>query len=159
MYQLLPIVLVIGVVAISFIMRGKLRGKASEMYANALTSLQADVANGRRPDEQQPIIFTAVERKMLSAKLFYCALSNRRMIVKQAGGDTNTFDRSAVQLSIRAKTFADVGNMQTTYSSGWELTVGLPDRSTQKWRVYEQAEGIPEHAASVRALVTTLGAA
>ena len=159
MYQVLPIVLVIGVVAISFALRGKLRGKASEMYANALSSLQADVASGRRPDEQQPIIFTAVERKMLSAKLYYVALSNRRMIIKLAGGDTQTFDRSAVQLSIRAKTFADVGNMQTTYSSGWELSVALPDRTSHKWRVYEKAEGIPDHAANVHALVTTLGAA
>jgi len=159
MYQVLPIILVLGVVAISFVMRGKVRGKTTEMYADALSSLQADVANGRRPDEQQPIIFTAVERKMLSAKLYYVALSNRRMIIKRAGGDTQTFDRSAVQLSIRAKTFADVGNMQTTYSSGWELSVALPDHTNHKWRVYEQAEGIPDHAASVRSLITTLGAA
>ena len=158
MYQVLPIILVLGVVAISFVMRGKVRGKTTEMYANALSSLQADVANGRRPDEQQPIIFTAVERKMLSAKLYYVALSNRRMIIKRAGGDTQTFDRSAVQLSIRAKTFADVGNMQTTYSSGWELKLQLPDGERHTCRVYEQADGIPDHPAHVQALVSALAA-
>ncbi|HEU0035651.1 MAG TPA: hypothetical protein VFQ53_33800 [Kofleriaceae bacterium] len=157
-WQVLSFGLVIAVFVVSFVMRGKLRGKAAEMYGNAMTSLRADVANGRRPDEGEPICIVAIERKMLSSKLYYVAITNRRVIVKLAGGDTRSFDRSQVQLAIRAKTFADVGNMQTTYSRGWELAVALPDRTSYKWRVYDQAEGLPEHAQHVQALVGQLAA-
>lgn len=156
-WQLISVVMVVGVFAASFVMRSKLRGKAAEMYEGAMTALRSEVASGRRADEADPIYFVAIERKMLSSKLYYVALTNRRLTLKLAGGETRVFERPAVELAIRAKTFADVGNMQTTYSRGWELRVTLPDGGGRhKWRVYDHAEGIADHGAHVQALVATL---
>jgi hypothetical protein len=159
-WQLISLVLVVGVFAVSFVMRGKLRGKAAEMYGGAMTALRGEVASGKRPDEGEPICFVAIQRKMLSSKIYYVGLTNRRLVLKLAGGETRAFDRHTVELSIKAKTFADVGNMQTTYSKGWELSVTLPDNGGRhKWRVYDHAEGIADHGAHVEALVATLSPA
>ena len=48
--------------------------------------------------------------------------------------------------------------MQTTYSSGWELKIQLPDGERHTCRVYEQADGIADHPAQVQALVSTIAA-
>jgi hypothetical protein len=49
--------------------------------------------------------------------------------------------------------------MQTTITRGWELTLELPGSGRQAWRVYDHAEGIPEHPQHVQALVGALRAA
>lgn len=157
-WQLISMVLVVGVFAASFAMRKKLAGKAAAMYGGAMTELGAELASGRRPDEGAPICVVAIQRKMLSSKLYYVGLTNRRLVLKLAGGATRTFEREVVQLAIKPKTFADVGNMQTTYSQGWELRIVLPDGEKHVWRVYDQAEGLAEHPAHVQALVASLPA-
>jgi hypothetical protein len=158
-WQLLSFGLVAAVVVVGFSMSKRLRGRAAEAFGGALQTFQTEVAADARPGESAPLLVMATERKMLSAKLFWVAITNRRVVWKLAGGDTRSFDRQSVQLAIKKKTFADVGNMQTTYSSGWELKVVLPDGGKHTCRVYEHAEGIPDHPAHVHALVAQLGAA
>jgi hypothetical protein len=157
-WQVLPVILVIGVFAVSFAMRGKLRAKAAAMYSGAMDAFRAEVGAGRQPDEAEPIYLVATHRKMLSATIYYVAVTNRRFAMKPAGSPTQLFDRRAVQLAIKQKTFTDVGNMQTTISHGWELAVTVPDGTRQAWRVYDHADGIADHGAQVRALVAVLGA-
>jgi len=151
-WQVMSLVLVIGVFGVSFALRKKLGAKAAAFYGGGMTAFRERVA------EPSAICLVATERKMLSSKLFYVAVTSRRLVLEQAGGDTRSFDRGSVQLAIKQKTFADVGNMQTTYSSGWELKVGLPDGERHTCRVYEHAEGIPDHPAQVQALVRALAA-
>ena len=151
-WTVLSFVLVIGVFGVSFALRKKLGAKAAAFYGGGMTAFRERVA------EPGAICLVATERKMLSSKLFYVAVTPRRLVLEQAGGDTRSFDRAGVQLAIKKKTFADVGNMQTTYSSGWELKLQLPDGERHTCRVYEQADGIPDHPAQVQALVHTLAA-
>ncbi len=151
-WQLIPILLVAGAFA-AFSMR-KQRGKIAQVHGDAVTALRSELAAGKRPDEGEPICVTATQRKLLSAKLYYLGLTNRRLVLTLAGGGSRSFDRAAVQLAIKPKTFADIGNMQTTYSQGWELRVALPDGEKHTWRVYA---GTPEHAAQVHALAAALG--
>ncbi len=157
--QLFPFVIVIGIVAISLVMRSRMRASAAAIYGGAMDALRAELASGQRADEGAPIIVVATDRKLLSARIYYVAVTNRRVVLKQAGGDTRAFERAAVELAIRAKTFTDVGNMQTTISRGWELRIGLPDGTRGAWRVYDHAEGLPDHAAHVQALVASLSPA
>jgi hypothetical protein len=157
-WQLISFGLVAVVFIYAFKMRGKLGAKAAEMHSGAMEALRTELATGREPDEGDPICFQAVERKMLSAKIFYVALTKRRLVIKLGGGATRSFDRQAVQMAMRAKTFADVGNMQTTYSRGWELKLALPDGTKHTWRVYDQADGLSDHSSHVQALVHTLSA-
>jgi len=152
LWQVIPFVLVIGVFGVSFAMRKKLGAKAAAFYGGGMTAFRERVA------EPGAICFVATERKMLSAKLFYVALTPRRVVLEQAGGDTRNFDRGSVELAIKKKTFADAGNMQTTYSSGWELKIKLPDGERHTCRIYAEAHGIPDHPAQVQALVTALAA-
>lgn len=152
LWQVLPFVLVIGVFGVAFAMRKKLGAKAAAFYGGGMTAFRERVA------EPGAICLVATERKMLSSKLFYVAVTPRRLVIEQAGGDTRSFDRGSVQLAIKKKTFADVGNMQTTYSSGWELKIQLPDGARHTCRVYEQADGIPDHQAQVQALVRAIAA-
>jgi len=156
-WQVLPVILVVGVFAVSFAMRGKLRQKAAAMYSGAMDAFRAEVGAGRAADEVDPIFLVATHRKLLSATIYYVGVTNRRFALKPAGGATQVFDRRTVQLAIKQKTFTDVGNMQTTISHGWELAVVLPDGTRQAWRVYDHAEGIADHGAHVRALVAALG--
>jgi len=151
-WTVLSFVLVIGVFGVSFALRKKLGAKAAAFYGGGMTAFR------ERVGEPGAICLVATERKMLSSKLFYVAVTPRRLVLEQAGGDTRSFDRAGVQLAIKKKTFADVGNMQTTYSSGWELKLQLPDGERHTCRVYEQADGIPDHPAQVQALVSTLAA-
>ncbi len=152
-FGLVPVVFVYA-----FTMRRKLRGTAAELYSGAMESLRAEVAAGRQADEGEPICFQAIERKMLSARIWFAALTNRRLVVKVAGDAPRSFERRSVTMSIRAKTFADVGNMQTTYSRGWELTLALPDNTKHTWRIYSEATGIGDHPVHVEALVEALAA-
>jgi len=158
-WQLFPIVIVATVFGYTFLMRGKLRGKAQALYGNAMTELRQAVANGATPSEAHPICVIATERKMLSARIFYVGLTDRRIVIHEPGKDTRTFDRRAVQLSIAEKTFSDTGNMTTTISRGWELKLALPDGTKHACRVYAHAEGIPDHPASVQALIAAVGRA
>lgn len=145
-WQLFPLLLVGGAFVYTFTMRGKLAARSQAMYGGAMDKLRATLAAGQRPDEAVPICFIATERKMMSANIFYLGLTSRRLVVQLASEDGRTFDRAAVRMSIRAKTFTDVGNMQTTYSQGWELELELPDGAGRHTlRVYEDAIGIPEH--------------
>jgi len=147
---------VIGAFAYAFTMRKKMGVKAAQVYGDAMAAFRTEV--GRRPDERDPLFIMATERKMFSAKLFHIAVSDRRFVVKLAGGETRSFDRNNVTATIRKKTFADIGNMQTTYSSGWELAFALPDGTKHTCRVYEAADGIPDHPAHVQALAASLQA-
>ncbi|MBX3156704.1 MAG: hypothetical protein KF773_11930 [Deltaproteobacteria bacterium] len=63
-----------------------------------------------------------------------------------------------MKLSCRAKRFADAGNMQTTYTSGYELAWTLPGGERRTCRVYDHAEGIADHGTHVQALVHQLAA-
>ncbi|MDQ3337782.1 MAG: hypothetical protein M4D80_21690 [Myxococcota bacterium] len=156
-WQLLPIVIVAAVFGYTFLMRGKLRGKAQELYGNAMSTLQQTLANGATPGEANPICVIATERKMLSARIFYVGLTDRRLVLHEPGkGDPRTFDRRTVQLSICEKTFSDVGNMTTTVSRGYELKLVLPDGTRHACRVYAQMDGIPDHVAHVQALIAAL---
>jgi hypothetical protein len=158
-FTIIPIIFVAAVFAVTFAIRGKMRGVAAAMYSGAMDAMRGEVAAAQRPGEAAPILIIATERKMFSAKMFFVGLTDRRVIVKQAGGDIRTFERASVQLAIRARTFTDSGNMTTTISRGWELRIALPDGSRGAWRVYDHAEGIPDHPAHVQALVATLPAA
>ena len=155
-WQVFPVVLVIAVFAYAFTMRKKLGAKAAQVYGDAMAAFRTEV--GRRPDERDPIFIMATERKMLSAKLFHIAVSDRRFVVKLAGNETRSFDRGSIRATIRKKRFADVGNMQTTYSTGWELAFALPDGTKHTCRVYDAADGIPDHPAHVQALAAMLPA-
>jgi len=155
-WQLFPIVIVAAVFGYTFFMRGKLRGRAQELYGNAMSTLHQALATGAAAGETNPICVVATERKMLSARMFYVGLTDRRLVLHEPGKATRTFERRAVQLSIREKTFSDVGNMTTTVSRGWELKLALPDGTRHACRVYAEAYGIPDHAAHVQALVVAL---
>ncbi len=155
-WQLISMLLVGGVFAASFAMRSKLRATAAQLHDGVMPALRAEVVAGRSADESDPICVIATQRSMLSAKVYYVAVTNRRVVIKLAGGETRSFERSAVQMSIARKRFADVGNMQTTYTEGWELIVVLPGNDKNAWRVYAEAYGIPEHGTQVQALVANL---
>ena len=155
-WQLFPIVIVAAIFIYTFKMRGRMRGQAAALYGNAMQTLRASLADGASPGEAQPICVIATERKMLSARIFYVGLTDRRLVLFEPGKENRTFDRRAVQLSIAEKTFTDAGNMQTTVSRGWELKVALPDGTRHACRVYAHAEGIPEHAQHVHALTLAL---
>lgn len=156
-WQLISMVLFGGVVAATFAMRKTMRGKAALLYDGVMPALRAEVVANRSPDESDPICVVATQRSMLSAKIYYVAITNRRVVLKLAGGETRSFDRGAVRIAIAKKTFTDIGNMQTTYSEGWELRVELPGEK-HAWRVYAEAYGIADHAAQVQALVANLAA-
>jgi hypothetical protein len=155
-WQLFPIVLVAAIFIYSFKMRGRLGAKAAALYGNAMQTLHQTLASGATPGEAQPICVIATERKMLSGRIFYVGLTDRRLVFFEPGKENRTFDRRAVQLSIAEKTFTDAGNMQTTVSRGWELKVALPDGTRHSCRVYAHAEGIPDHAQHVQALCVAL---
>lgn len=158
-YQLFPIVIVVGVVLYSLTARKKLSARAGELYGGGFAAVLAALAPGQRPDEPAPICVIGTERKMISAKIFFIGLTSSRLALQLAGEPVQILDRAAVKLAMRAKTFADVGNMQTTYSTGWELVIEHAG-GKHVLRVYEQASsGLPEHPASVRALAAALGAA
>ena len=155
-WQLFPIVIIAAAFGYTFIMRGKLRGKAQELYGNALATLHQALASGAAPGEAHPICVIATERKMFSARIFYVGLTDRRLVLHEPGKETRTFDRKTVQLSICEKTFSDVGNMTTTVSRGYELKLALPDGARHACRVYSQMDGMPDHAAHVSALIAAL---
>jgi hypothetical protein len=146
-----PIVIVIGVFAYTFFMRGRMRVKAQEMYGGAMTKLREALVG-----DANPICIIATERKMLSARIFYVGISGRRLVLLEPGKETRTFERGAVQLSVCEKTWSDSGNMTTTISRGWELRLVLPDGSRHTCRVYGHADGIPDHQSHVQALVCAL---
>ena len=152
-WQLFPIVIVVAVFGYTVFMKKKLGGRAAELYGNALTTLRQAVATGASPGEAQPICVIATERKLLSARIFYVGLTDRRLVLHEPGKDTRTFDRRTVQLSIKEKTWSDSGNMTTTISRGWELVIALPDGTKHACRVYAEAHGIPDHLANVQALL------
>lgn len=152
-WQLVPIVIVAAVLGYTTVMRKKLGGRAAALYGNAMTELHQAVAAGASPGEAPPICVVATERKMLSARMFYVGLTDRRLVLHEPGTGTRTFDRRTVQLSIKEKTWSDAGNMSTTISRGWELVLVLPDGTKHATRVYAEAYGIPDHAAHVQALL------
>lgn len=158
-WQLFPIVIVIGIVLYTLTMRKKLTARAGELYGGGFTAVTTSLATGQRSDESAPICVIGTERKMISANIYFIGVTNHRLALQLAGAPVQMLDRASVKLSMRPKTFADVGNMQTTYSTGWELVI---EHATGKLalRVFEQASaGLPEHPAHVRALAATLGAA
>lgn len=158
-WQLFPIVIVVGVVLYTLTMRKKLEARAGDLYRGGFDAVIASLGAARRPDESAPICVVGTERKMISAKIFFIGLTNHRLALQLAGAPVQLIDRTAVKLSMRTKTFADVGNMQTTYTSGWELVIEHAG-GKHVLRVYEQASsGLPEHPAQVRALAAALGAA
>jgi hypothetical protein len=106
--------------------------------------------------DANPICVIATERKMLSARIFYVGLSDRRFVMLEPGQGSRSFERGAVQLSICEKTFSDAGNMTTTISRGWELKIALPDGTRHTCRVYAHADGIPDHQGHVQTLVHAL---
>ncbi len=158
-WQLISMFLVGSIFAVSFAMRKNLHAKAAQLYDGVMPALRAEVVAGRRPDESDPICMVATQRSMVSAKVYYVAVTNLRVVIKLAGGETRSFERGAVQMSIAKKTFTDVGNMQTTYTEGWELRLVLPGNEKHAWRVYAEAYGIADHAAQVQALVASLAVA
>ena len=81
-WQVLPLILVVGVFAVSFAMRGKLRQKAAAMYGGAMDAFRAEVGAGRAPDEGDPIFLVATHRKLLSATIYYVAVTNRRFALR-----------------------------------------------------------------------------
>jgi hypothetical protein len=121
-----------------------------------MTTLRQAVATGATPGELPPICVVATERKMISARIFYVGLTDRRLVLHEPGKETRTFERRAVQLSICEKTFSDVGNMTTTVSRGYELKLVLPDGTRHACRVYAQMHGIPDHPENVTALIAAL---
>lgn len=157
-WQLISIVFVAGIFGLTFFLKGRMKGQAGSFFSGSMSAFRTDVAQHRQPGESDPIAIVATERKMMSAKLYYVAITDRSFLVQLAGTPTRRFDRAAVKLSCKAKTFADVGNMQTTYTSGYELVWTLPDGEKHATRVYDHAEGIADHGMHVQALVHHLAA-
>jgi hypothetical protein len=70
------------------------------------------------------------------------------------------FDRGpGLSLVIARKTFADVGNTQTTSIDGWEAKVSLPGGETHVWRLHGSWDGYPEQPANLNAFLAATGAA
>jgi hypothetical protein len=157
-WQLVSLAFVIGVFALTSVLRKRMRAKQSSFFDGSMSAFRTDVANARQHGESEPIAVVATERKMLSAKLFYVAITDRSFFVQLGGTPTRRFDRAAVAVTCRAKTFTDVGNMTTTYTSGYELTWTLSDGERHTCRVYAEAHGIADHGAHVQALVHQLAA-
>lgn len=158
-YQLVPMIVLAGVVVIAFKMRAKLAVAAGEMYANEVAKLRADFAAARRPNEGDPACVVAMHRTMMRAQMFFVALSDQRLVVASHGLPTRVFDRDrSLELSVARKRFADRGNMQTMYSEGWEARVVLPGGESHAWRLYDAIEGYPEQRANLEAFLAATGA-
>ena len=158
MTSLFPLIILAVVVVISLGLRGKLAAKTAALHGDALDQVRALLAP-RAADESSPLIVVGTERKRLSATVYYVGVTSHRLALYQPGGETQVVDRRAVRMSMKPKTWADIGNMQTIHSSGWELVLQLGDRS-HTLRVYELATAAyPDHPAQIRALAATLAAA
>ncbi len=154
-WQIVMFVVVAGVFAASFVMRGKLAGKAAKTFGGGLQAFRGRL--GLVSDEGAPICVVGTERKLMSGTVYWVALTTRRLFLEPMGGPLRNFDRASVRLEIARKTFSDTGNMATRVSTGWELQVELPGGERHALRVYEQAAGIPEHPALVEAMVHAVG--
>ncbi len=84
---------------------------------------------------------------------FLVGLTDQRLVLCELGTPTRSYDRnSGVQLAINKKRFVDSGNMQTTYSQGWEAHLSLPDGHSYMFRLYQDANGYPEQGQNLALL-------
>jgi hypothetical protein len=139
-WQIFPIILLVGIGVYVLFMRGKRGAGAKQMYANGMAAISAAVAAQRRAGESDPACVMAVTRTTFKAKIFFLALTNHRLFVAESGGPARAFERSNLSLSVARKTWADVGNMQTTYSDGWEARATLPGGENHVWRIYDSSD-------------------
>ena len=155
-WQLVPILILAGVGAYVFLTRGKMRQAATQMYTEAMAGLRAQCAAERRAGESEPALVIALTRSFFKAKVFYVALTDQRLFLQEPPGAVRTFPRDAtLKLAIKKKQFADVGNMQTTYSSGWEARVTLPGGEEHVWRLYDEWTGYADQARNLDAFLRT----
>ena len=159
-WQLLPFVLLVGVGAWVLFARGRMGQMAATLYGEAMAQLSAECADQRRPTESEAITVIALSRSLLRARVFYLGLTNQRLFVKEAPSPPRAFDRDAsLALTIAKKRFADVGNMQTTFTSGWEARVALPNGEAHVWRLYDAWTGYEDQARNLDAFLRAAGAA
>lgn len=141
MYQLVPILMLAAVGVVFFLLRGKMGGMAKQMaaaQAASVDAVRAQFSASRQAGESEIVCVHAQTRTMLKATLFVVGVTNHRLFLQQFGQPIRTFERRALSLQVHAQKWTDQGNMQVTYSEGWEAKVTLPGGESHVWRIYEQ---------------------
>lgn len=89
-WQILPILMLIGVGALIFVTRGKMIAMATQGYAVGFANLRQQFEASRQPGEQEPACFLAITRSMLKGRMFFVGMTDRRVHVRLSDGETHT---------------------------------------------------------------------
>jgi hypothetical protein len=161
--QLLPLVLVGGIAYYAFTRMKGMQAAASASYAELAKRLAAEFAASRQPGETDAAFVMASTRNKLSKNTaLMMAVTNQRVLVQDtsASGPVRAFDRKAVQIAAPAQKWTDVGNMQTTVSEGWEVSLQLPTGEAYKGlRLYGEDPYYPQQAGNVPQFLGAIGQA
>jgi hypothetical protein len=161
--QLLPLVVLAIVVATARSRMKRIQKAASSGLQELVGTLSQEFAAIRRPGESEAAFVSASTRNKLKAnQALMVAVTNQRVFVKdlKTEGPMRAFDRSSVRIAAPQTRWTDIGNMQVTYSDGWELSLRLPGgESYSGLRMYgadpyyiPQAENVPQFLAAIGSL-------
>jgi hypothetical protein len=156
LYQIIPIVIVVLVAVYAVAFRNK--GGAGQMYAQGLAAIGAEARQQQRAGESEPACIMAMTRTTFKGKMFYLALTNQRLFIAEHGGSARGFERNSLALQIERKRWADIGNMQTTYSEGWEARATLPGGESHVWRIYAATDPQSPDAQHLATFLHNVGA-
>jgi hypothetical protein len=160
LFQVLPIVLfgVVAFVAFSYAKKNKQRAQGS--VAEFTRSLRSEFEAARKPNESDAAFVMMATRNLLKKNHgFYVALTDQRFFLLDPGqgNQLRVFEREMVSISAKKQRWTDIGNMQTTISEGWEITITLPQgESYSGLRMYasdgyyaDQERGVPSFLAAL----------
>jgi len=161
--QLIVFAMMAGIAVIAFSRTKRLRGAAQVSFAEHVARLRHEFSQSRQPGESEVGFVTAATRNKLSKNHgFYLALTNQRLFLQDpsSNGPLRSFGRSAVSITAQPKKWIDVGNMQAAYSSGWQISINLPNgESYSGLRLYSEDAYYAEQAQNVPPFLSSLGQA
>jgi hypothetical protein len=162
MWQFLTFGIIAGIAFFAVTRMKKLGAAAQSSYAAILAKLRADFAASRRAGESDAaFVMASTRNKLKKNQGFFVALTNERLLLQDlsaTGAPMRAFDRAQVSVSAPRKKWTDQGNMQTTFSEGWELTINLPgNESYSGLRLYDRDAYFAEQGQHVPIFLSALG--
>lgn len=143
-------------------MKGMQAGTTSS-FAELGARLDGEFAATRRPGESEAaFVAVATQNKFQANHAFMIAVTNQRVLLQdpRTSDPTRSFDRAAVKIRAPRQRWTDTGNMQTTTSEGWEVSVQLPGGEVYEGlRLYGENPYYPVQSSNVQRFLSAVGSA
>jgi hypothetical protein len=161
--SLIIFVVMAGFAYFAFTRMKQMQGAAASSFAELAARLEREFTASRQPGESDAAWVSAGTHNTLKKNLqLMLAVTNQRLLLADPQGTTpmRSFTRNEVRIAAPRKRWTDTGNMQTTTSEGWEVSLDLPGgEKIDGLRLYGENAYFPQQAANVPPFLSAIGAA